>query len=195
MSKKKRKTLVKQELKTKWSRRQDLNLQPPGPKPGALPNWATSRYGALEGIRTPDLLVRSQTLYPAELRAHDYDQMIVNLLKWWLRMESNHRHEDFQSSALPTELQSHMAVSTGIEPAIFCVTGRRVNPCTTRPHLGCGSRIWTYGLRVMSPTSYRTALSRYILLLLLDTAFISYHVLFVLSRGNFKLHLLLSPLL
>ena len=49
-------------------------------------------------------------------------------------MESNHRHEDFQSSALPTELQSHMAVSTGIEPAIFCVTGRRVNPCTTRPH-------------------------------------------------------------
>ena len=27
--------------------------------------------GALEGIRTPDLLVRSQTLYPTELRAHD----------------------------------------------------------------------------------------------------------------------------
>ena len=42
-------------------------------------------------------------------------------------MESNHRHRDFQSLALPTELQSHMAVSTGIEPAIFCVTGRRVN--------------------------------------------------------------------
>ena len=28
-------------------------------------------YGALEGIRTPDLLVRSQTLYPTELRAQD----------------------------------------------------------------------------------------------------------------------------
>ena len=28
------------------------------------------RYGALQGIRTPDLLVRSQTLYPAELAAH-----------------------------------------------------------------------------------------------------------------------------
>ncbi len=26
-----------------------------------------------------------------------------------------------------------MAVSTGIEPAIFCVTGRHVNPYTTRP--------------------------------------------------------------
>ena len=28
-------------------------------------------YGAPEGIRTPDLLVRSQTLYPTELRAHN----------------------------------------------------------------------------------------------------------------------------
>ena len=27
---------------------------------------------------------------------------------------------------------------------------------------GCGSRIWTYDLRVMSPTSYQTALSRVI---------------------------------
>ena len=30
---------------------------------------------------------------------------------------------------------------------------------TTRP-LGCGRRIWTNDLRVMSPTSYQTALSR-----------------------------------
>ena len=29
-----------------------------------------SLFGAPEGIRTPDLLVRSQTLYPAELQAH-----------------------------------------------------------------------------------------------------------------------------
>jgi hypothetical protein len=27
-------------------------------------------------------------------------------LKWWLGAESNRRHEDFQSSALPTELPS-----------------------------------------------------------------------------------------
>ena len=26
--------------------------------------------------------------------------------KWWLRAESNHRHIDFQSTALPTELLS-----------------------------------------------------------------------------------------
>ena len=36
--------------------------------------------GALEGILTPDLLVRSQTLYPTELRAHDLNlsQVIIN---------------------------------------------------------------------------------------------------------------------
>ena len=60
------------------------------------------KYGALEGIRTPDLLVRSQTLYPAELRAHCH----VIYLKWWLQRELNQRHKDFQSSALPTELWS-----------------------------------------------------------------------------------------
>ena len=55
--------------------------------------------------------------------------------RWWLRAESNHRHEDFQSSALPTELRSQkkMAVSTRFELAIFCVTGRRDNHYTTRP--------------------------------------------------------------
>ena len=46
---------------------------------------------------------------------------------WWLQRESNQRHRDFQSLALPTELWSQMAVPTGLEPAIFCVTGRRVN--------------------------------------------------------------------
>ena len=34
--------------------------------------------GAFEGIRTPDLLVRSQTLYPAELRAHSSDLININ---------------------------------------------------------------------------------------------------------------------
>ena len=50
--------------------------------------------------------------------------------------ESNQRHEDFQSSALPTELSGHLTRLT------------RVN---------CGSRIWTCDLRVMSPTSFQTA--------------------------------------
>jgi hypothetical protein len=31
--------------------------------------------------------------------------LVIN--DWWLRPESNRRHKDFQSSALPTELPSH----------------------------------------------------------------------------------------
>ena len=34
-------------------------------------------YGALGGIRTPDLLVRSQTLYPTELRAQDIKSQLL----------------------------------------------------------------------------------------------------------------------
>ena len=60
------------------------------------------KNGALEGIRTPDLLVRSQTLYPTELRAQARTTLINK--KWWLQRESNQRHRDFQSLALPTEL-------------------------------------------------------------------------------------------
>ena len=35
-------------------------------------------------------------------------QMSYARIKWCLRSESNQRHEDFQSSALPTELQRHV---------------------------------------------------------------------------------------
>ena len=49
---------------------------------------------------------------------------------------------------------SKMAVQTGIEPAISCVTGRHVNRYTTGP-FGCGDRTRTCDLRVMSPTSYQ----------------------------------------
>ena len=58
--------------------------------------------------------------------------------------ESNQWHRDFQSLALPTEL-----------------SGR----------LSCGGRIWTYDLRVMSPTSYRTAPPRDIQFNLLANCF------------------------
>ncbi len=52
-----------------------------------------------------------------------------------------------------------MAVPKGFEPSIFCVTGRRDRPLHYGT-IGCGRRIWTYDLRVMSPTSYRAAPSR-----------------------------------
>ena len=68
--------------------------------------------------------------------------------KWWLQRESNQRHRDFQSLALPTELWSQMAVSTGLEPAIFCVTGRRVNQLhhETKLVAGEGFEPTTFGL-------------------------------------------------
>ena len=49
--------------------------------------------------------------------------------------ESNQWHEDFQSSALPTELSGHRL----------------------KIKSSSGDRIWTYDLRVMSPTSFQTA--------------------------------------
>ena len=57
----------------------------------------------------------------------------------WRWTESNCRHTELQSVALPTELQRHLSIScftvpTGIEPAISCVTGRRDNRYTTGPY-------------------------------------------------------------
>ena len=36
------------------------------------------KSGALEGSRTPDLLIRSQTLYPAELQVH----LVIFMTDW-----------------------------------------------------------------------------------------------------------------
>ena len=47
--------------------------------------------------------------------------------RWCLRSESNQRHADFQSAALPTELQRQMATKKGLEPSTSGVTGRRSN--------------------------------------------------------------------
>src|SRR5918993_193169 len=57
------------------SGRLDLNQRPPAPEAGALPGYATPRSscncaaGAPGRTRTSNLLIRSQMLYPIELRA------------------------------------------------------------------------------------------------------------------------------
>ena len=61
------------------------------------------------------------------------------LFGWCLRSESNQRHEDFQSSALPTELQRQMATRKGLEPSTSGVTGRRSNQLNYRAKLGGGN--------------------------------------------------------
>src|SRR5699024_3768347 len=78
----------------------------------------------------------------------------------WFRTESNGRHMELQSIALPTELlnlngKSRMAVSTGIEPVISCVTGRRVKRYTTTPnYVIAGGRFEppTHGLLALPAT-------------------------------------------
>lgn len=52
-------------------------------------------YGAPEGIRTPDLLVRSQTLYPTELLA----LILVGLQVFILATSSSLSKKDLFSSA------------------------------------------------------------------------------------------------
>lgn len=43
---------------------------------------------------------------------------------WCLRLELNQRHADFQSAALPTELQRHMVRQEGLEPSTHALKGR-----------------------------------------------------------------------
>ena len=71
--------------------------------------------------------------------------------KWCLRSELNQRHADFQSAALPTELQRHveprnsrlrcvyMATRNGLEPSTSSVTGWRANRLHHRAKLSGGN--------------------------------------------------------
>ena len=48
---------------------------------GTFGIWDFEINGAGEGIRTPDRLVRSQVLYPAELHPHRCKILMVNIFK------------------------------------------------------------------------------------------------------------------
>src|SRR5215210_9422661 len=75
------------ELKDNKSGRLDLNQRPPAPEAGALPGYATPRSTDSDGrdrrhsapgeTRTPNLLIRSQMLYPIELRAHERNSTLA----------------------------------------------------------------------------------------------------------------------
>ena len=98
----------------------DLMVRPIGVEP--ITFWSVVK-------RSIQLSYERTCLLRIRLLAHK-----IIFSRWWLQLESNQRHQDFQSCALPTELWSHLAVPTGLEPAIPRVTGECDNHYTTGPH-------------------------------------------------------------
>ncbi len=47
-------------------------------KKSRYPEWDICFSGTPEGTRTPDLLIRSQSLYPTELPAHTHNVLAYN---------------------------------------------------------------------------------------------------------------------
>ena len=72
--------------------------------------------GAVDETRTRDLHLGKVALY-----------QLSYYRAWCLGAELNHRHCDFQSHALPTELPRHVATREGLEPSTSSVTGWRTN--------------------------------------------------------------------
>ena len=62
-----------------------------------LTTWLWRRNGAVDETRTRDLNLGKVALY----------QLSYYRILWCLGPESNQRHVDFQSTALPTELPRH----------------------------------------------------------------------------------------
>ena len=112
-------------------------------------------FGAGDEARTRYLHLGKVALYRMS-----YTRISVPFWEpWCLRSESNQRHADFQSAALPTELQRHvvesfslstdafMATPNGLEPSTSSVTGWRAN----RLHHRAKYMVGTTGLEPVTP--------------------------------------------
>ena len=79
-------------------------------------------------------------------------------IRWCLGPESNQRHMDFQSIALPAELPRQMATWTGLEPVTSSVTGWHSNQLNYQAaFLSNGGR---YRARTYDPLLVRQVLSQ-----------------------------------
>ena len=86
----------------------------------------------------------------------------VNLfLKWWAKMDSNHRPHDYQSCALaswaigPYQLHFFLVEISGIEPLTSCLQGRRSPSWAKPPYLSPSS----LGTSVAVPSKLNNAKS------------------------------------
>ena len=128
-----------------WSGRRGSNSLPPPWQGGALPDELRPHFltkynpHTVRFVRLPaNLRFTRLTTLSDKTRFVGYhvgvDMESANST-WCLRSESNQRHADFQSAALPTELQRHvsgkqrcpMATQNGLEPSASSVTGWRSN--------------------------------------------------------------------
>lgn len=110
--------------------------------------------GAPDRSRTHNLLIRSQTIYPIDLRAHylSFKKMVAPA-----GIEPATQGFSVLCSTDWAMEPKKMAVPTRIELAIFCVTGRRDNRYTTGPFLVAEVRfeLTTFGL--WARRAYQTA--------------------------------------
>ena len=59
----------------------DLNYSSPAAdKKIQIPEWVSGFFGTPKGTRTPDLLIRSQSLYPTELSAHMHHSRRLDII-------------------------------------------------------------------------------------------------------------------
>ena len=113
-----------------------------------LTAWLWHRKnGAVDEARTRDLHLGKVALY--QLSYYRIKGMCLGA-------ESNHRHCDFQSHALPTELPRRLAIRRGLEPLTSSVTGWRTNQLYYRAeYLGGNNRA-----RTCDPLLVRQVLSQ-----------------------------------